>query len=100
MAESYGGRYGRLLGKAVRHPGRALLRLVLHAKQARLDEGQDRQKRLAALSRPFGVDAEALHAEYVASDFARAHRERQAAVDALPGPSRLGTTPEFGCEAL
>jgi len=100
MAESYGGRYGQLVGKAVRHPGRALLRLVLHAKQARLDEARERQKLFAALSRRFGVDAQSLHTEYVESDFARAHRERQAELDRFPGPSRLGTTPEFGCEAL
>jgi hypothetical protein len=90
----------RLLGKAIRHPGRAALRLLLRARVARSDPEAERQRLLAFLSRQFGVDALGLYREYVGSEFRRWFADRQVSLRKWSGPLRMGTTDAFGCEAL
>jgi predicted O-methyltransferase YrrM len=90
----------RLLGKAIRHPSRAVLRLVLRSRLARLNVEEERRRLLDYLSDRFGVDGPALGAEYRQSAFRRWFEERRASLEQYRGPYRLGTTGRFGCEAL
>lgn len=90
----------RMAGKAIRHPSRAVLRLVLKARLRRASVDEERGRLLALLSRRYGVDAPALLAEYRRSDFHGWFQERRAALDQFDGPYRFGTTGAFGCEAL
>jgi predicted O-methyltransferase YrrM len=90
----------RTLMKAMRHPSRAVMRLVLRARLARTRIEEERARLLTSLSQHFGVDGSALAAEFARSDFLRWFRERRAALQRFAGPMRLGTTGEFGCEAL
>jgi hypothetical protein len=90
----------RLLKKVLRHPSRAILRLILKARLARHDLQEARLRLLAFLTEHFDVDAHALLREYQRSEFSRWHHCRLAELDRLPGPRRLGTTGPFGCEAL
>jgi hypothetical protein len=52
------------------------------------------------VSKRYGVDADALLGEYRQSGFREWFGRRRAALERFPGPYRLGTTGEFGCEAL
>jgi predicted O-methyltransferase YrrM len=90
----------RLLGKMVRHPDRAALRLVLHWRVSR--EGQDlrRSRLLTFLSERYGVDAWALDEEYTRSAFAHQHHERVQALRSFQGPYRVGSTGQFDCRCL
>lgn len=90
----------RLAGKAVRHPGRAVLRLMLKARLRRKKISQERVRLLSFLSLQFGVDALDLLHQYRQSKFYRGFQQRRAALDDFPGPYRFGTTGLFGCEAL
>jgi predicted O-methyltransferase YrrM len=90
----------RMVGKAMRNPSRAMLRLVLRARLARTGADEERRRLLDFLSEHYGVDARELADEYRQSDFLAWFRERRAALERFPGPYRLGTTGEFGCEAL
>ena len=84
----------------MRNPSRALLRLVLRSRLARTRADEERRRLLDFLSDHFGVDARELADEYRQSDFLAWFCERRAALARFPGPYRLGTTGEFGCEAL
>jgi predicted O-methyltransferase YrrM len=88
------------LRKAVRDPRRALLRLVLRSRLARTDVETQRRRLVSFLSTHYDMDAQALVAEYRQSSFLEWFRRRRAALERFPGPYRLGTTGEFGCEAL
>lgn len=90
----------RLFTKAVRHPGRAVLRLLLRARLARTGMPMDRARLLSWVSEQFGVDAAALHAEYLASDFRRSFSARRRELWEFPGPQRLGTSDALSQEAL
>ncbi len=90
----------RMAGKALRHPGRAVLRLVLRARLRRTPMDEERERLLALISRRFDVDAPALLAEYRRSEFHRWFEQRRAALEQFDGPYRFGTTGGFGCEAL
>lgn len=90
----------RLLRKAVLHPGRAVMRLVLRARLARSTVAEERRRYVAFLSHHFGVDAMALATEYAQSDYRSWFVNRKAELARFPGPYRHGTTGEFGCEAL
>jgi predicted O-methyltransferase YrrM len=90
----------RVIGKAVRNPSRAMLRLVLRARLARAGTDEARSRLLDFLSEQYGVDGMKLADEYRRSGFFAWFRERRAALQRFPGPYRLGTTGEFGCEAL
>lgn len=100
MKYLFAGVNARTLGKAVRNPSRAVSRLVLRARLARRDIGEDRARLTAFLSGQFGVDATALREEFANSDFLRWFRARRKALEHFTGPFRFGTTGEFGCEAL
>ena len=90
----------RLAGKAVRHPGRAVLRLMLKARLRGKKISQERVRLLRFLSLQFGVDAVDLLHQYRQSKFYRGFQQRRAALDNFSGPYRFGTTGLFGCEAL
>jgi predicted O-methyltransferase YrrM len=90
----------RVVGKALRNPPRAMLRLVLRARLARTGTDEERRRLFAFLSQHYGKDGMELADEYHRSDFFAWFRERRAALERFPGPYRLGTTGEFGCEAL
>jgi predicted O-methyltransferase YrrM len=90
----------RMLRKAVRHPSRAVMRLVLRSRLSRIDVDEERTRLLALLSERFGVDGPALAAEYTRSEFLWWFRKRRAELGRFTGPMRLGTTGAFGCEAL
>ena len=92
--------YPRLLLRALRHPDRAILRLILRARLRRSDQGAERHRLLAFLSQHFDVDAEALEKEYAESEFSARYQRRLADLARRRGPRRLGTTGYFGCEAL
>lgn len=100
MKELLAGANARMLMKAIRHPSRAVMRLVLRARLARIRVEEERARLLTCLSQHFGVDGAALATEFTQSDFLRWFRERRAALQRFAGPVRLGTTGEFGCEAL
>jgi predicted O-methyltransferase YrrM len=88
------------VAKAVRDPRRALLRLVLRSRLSRRSVETERHRLLELLSSRYGVDGEALLAEYRQSAFREWFLRRRAELDRFPGPYRLGTTGGFGCEAL
>jgi predicted O-methyltransferase YrrM len=88
------------LRKAIRDPRRAVLRLVLRSRLARTTVEAQRHRLIAFLSQRYDVDARELLAEYRASSFHEWFRRRRAALDRFPGPYRLGTTGQFGLEAL
>lgn len=90
----------RLLAKALRHPGRALLRLLLRARLARPGAEADRGRLLAWISERFGVDAAALRAEHLDSDFRRDYAARRRELSEFTGPQRLGTSGDLSLEAL
>jgi predicted O-methyltransferase YrrM len=89
-----------MVRKAVLNPRRALLRLVLRSRLAKPGVEAERQRLLSFLSDRYQVDAQALLDEYRQSAFRRWFERRRAALAKFPGPYRLGTTGEFGCEAL
>jgi predicted O-methyltransferase YrrM len=90
----------RLAGKAVRHPGRAVLRLMLKARLRGKKVSQERVRFLRFLSLQFGVNAVDLLHQYRRSRFYREFQQRRAALDRFAGPYRFGTTGLFGCEAV
>lgn len=90
----------RMVGKAMRNPSRAMLRLVLRSRLARTGTEEERRRLLDFLSEHYGLDAKELADEYRQSDFFAWFRERRAALERFLGPYRFGTTGEFGCEAL
>ncbi len=88
------------LRKAIRDPRRAVLRLVLRSRLARTSVETQRGRLIEFLSRRYEVDAQDLLAEYRASRFHEWFGRRRAALARFPGPYRLGTTGQFGLEAL
>ena len=90
----------RLLGKAMRHPSRAVLRLVLRSRLSRISVEEDRRRLIAYLSDRYRVDGAALAEEYLRSPFRQWFEQRRAALEQFRGPYRHGTTGRFGCEAL
>lgn len=90
----------RLVGKAMRYPDRAILRMVLRARLARRDLDSERTRLFRFLSDRFAVDGAGLAEDYEQSTFARWYRKRSAELRRYPGALRMGTTGAFGCEAL
>jgi len=90
----------RTLAKAIRSPGRALLRMALRARLARRDTGIEHRRLVEFLSARYGIDAEAFTAEYRRSAFSEWIAGRRAELVRYPQPYRHGTTGTFGCEAL
>ena len=89
-----------LARKAVRHPQRALLRLVLWARLRRTTLEESRARALDAISARWGVDATELANEYRGSEIARWYQEQLAALQGILGQGRMGTSDRFGCELL
>jgi len=89
-----------MVRKAVRDPRRAVLRLVLRSRLGRTGVETERRRLISFLSERYDIDALALLDEYRRSSFLDWFRKRRGALDRFPGPYRLGTTGEFGCEAL
>jgi predicted O-methyltransferase YrrM len=90
---------GTTLRKAVRNPRRALLRLVLRARLVKTGAAVERRRLLDFLSSRYGVDADALAAEYRQSAFHSTFQRQRAALERF-AEYRHGTTGSFGCEAL
>jgi predicted O-methyltransferase YrrM len=90
----------RLLGKVVRHPDRAALRLLLRWRVSREGSDHRRARLLTFLSQRYAVDAWAFDAEYEQSEFARWHRRQVEALRAFPGPYRIGTSGPLDCQCL
>jgi predicted O-methyltransferase YrrM len=90
----------RLAQKALCHPRRALLRLVLLARVARTSLKKDRARVLEAISALWDVDALILAEEYQQSDVARWYKQRLKQLRATMGKARLGTSDSFACEVL
>ena len=90
----------RLIGKTIRHPDRAILRLLLRSRLAVPGARMDWARLLAWMSENFAVDAAALHAEYLASDFHRWYAARRRELRDFAGSQRLGTSGELSLEAL
>ena len=90
----------RVMGKAIRDPGRAIMRLVLRVRLMRSGAADERRRYLTFLSQQYGIDGVALSEEYAHSDFRRWFLERKAALARFAGPYRQGTTGDFGCEAM
>jgi predicted O-methyltransferase YrrM len=89
-----------LVTKVLRHPDRVVLRLILRARMARTSLAVDHARLLSWVSEQFEVDAAALHAEYMSSDFYRVYTARREELRAYVGPQRLGTSGGLTLEAL
>lgn len=100
IRELFAGVNRRVVMKALRDPGRAVMRLVLRVRLMRTGAAEERRRYLAFLSEQFRVDGLALAEEYAQSDFRKWFRERKAALARYAGPKRDGTTGDFGCEAM
>lgn len=100
MRQLLAGIDARTVGKAMRNPTRAVLRLVLRARLARTGIDEERRRFFDFLFRHYGVDGAELAEEYRQSRFLAWIRERRAALQRFAGPYRFGTTGTFGCEAL
>jgi predicted O-methyltransferase YrrM len=90
----------RLLKKAIRHPLRAVRRLVEGARYARLDETQERDAALDFISNAFGADVRTILEKHERSGIRRWMERRTAELNDFPGPYRLGATPPFDCETI
>jgi hypothetical protein len=88
------------MGKAVRNPSRAVLRLLLWSRLFWPGTRADRRRFLTWISDRFEVDAESLRAEYLASDFHRWYVTRREELRGLPGPQRLGSSGDLTLETL
>jgi hypothetical protein len=86
--------------KALRHPDRALLRLILQARIARLKPQAVHARFLHWLSGEFGVDGAALDAEYHSSRFRRSYLARRQSLNDVVGPLRLGTSGGWTLKSL
>ena len=90
----------RLMGKVIRHPDRAVLRMVLWSRVALPGARVERRRLVTWVAEQFGVDAEHLSAEYFASDFHHWYAARRRELRQLGGPQRLGTSADLTLEAL
>lgn len=88
----------KLVTKAVRHPLRAVRRLVEAARCAGLSEADERDAALAFLSDAFEVDARSILDEHTRSGFGSWMERRRGELGAFRGPYRLASTPAFDCE--
>jgi predicted O-methyltransferase YrrM len=90
----------RVLKKAMRHPLRAVRRLVDDARFAQLDEAQERDAAIAFLSNTFNTDIRTIHDEHRRSGFDAWMDRRAAQLDASRVTYRLGSTSQFDCETI
>lgn len=73
----------RVVGKGVRHPGRATMRLILKTRLARRRVEAERDRLHEFLSQNFQVDADALSRDYLKSGFRQWYQNRKAALARL-----------------
>jgi predicted O-methyltransferase YrrM len=90
----------RLVQKSVRHPLRAVSRLVQAASIARFSNAQERDALLSFLSNVFHVDVRSILAKHEKSDLRSWIERRSAKLKNFPGPYRLGATPPVDCETI
>jgi uncharacterized membrane protein len=90
----------QLAAKAIRHPCPAALHLALRARLARLDAGAEHTRLLDSLTDDYGVEGQALGAEYLDSSFRRACHVRRNDLHRRIGPRRLGISNSWCLRAL
>ena len=90
----------RLIQKAIRHPLRAMRRLVDEARLARLSETQEREVAVEFLSHTFNIDVRSILDKHHRSEFREWIERRQAQLSASRSVFRLGATPQFDCETI
>src|SRR5688572_22649249 len=88
----------KLATKALRHPLRAVRRLVEAAQFAGLSETDEREAAIAFLTDAFEVDARSILDEHALSEFRLWMESRRAELGGFRGPYRLASTPTFDCE--
>lgn len=90
----------RVLKKAIRHPLRAVRRLVDGARFARLSEEQEREVSVEFLSHTFDCDARSILAKHKRSEFLKWTERRTLQLSNSQSVYRLGATPQFDCETI
>src|SRR5207342_1800502 len=89
-----------LLKKAIRHPLRAVRRLVEAARHSRLSDTKERELLVGFLSNVFDADTDRIREQYQRSGIGSWMTRRHAELREFPGPYRLGSTPTVDCETL
>jgi predicted O-methyltransferase YrrM len=90
----------KLVTKAIRHPLRAVRRLVETWQWAGLSETDERDAAIAFLSDAFEIDARAILEEHARSEFGSWMERRRGQLGGFRGPYRLASTPSFDCETI
>jgi hypothetical protein len=90
----------KLVQKAIRHPLRAVSRLMSAVRYAGLSETGEREAAIAFLSNAFEIDARSILDEHTHSEFDSWMEDRRAQLGCFRGPYRLGSTPVFDCETI
>ena len=90
----------KLATKALRHPLRAVRRLVEAAQFAGLSETDEREAATAFLTDAYDVDARSILDEHARSEFGSWMESRRAHLGGFRGPYRLASTPTFDCETI
>ncbi len=89
-----------LLKKTIRHPLRAVRRLVENARLARLSDAKERELLVGFLSNEFDADTQRILAEYKCSGIGAWMERRRSELREFRGPYRLGSTPVVDCETI
>jgi predicted O-methyltransferase YrrM len=89
-----------LLKKAIRHPLRAVRRLVENARQSWLSDAKERELLVDFLSNVFDADTQRILDEYERCGIGGWMERRRAELRDFPGPYRLGSTPAIDCETI
>ncbi len=90
----------KLLKKAMRHPLRAVRRLVETARLSRLSDTKERELLVGFLSNVFDADTQRILEEYQRSGIGAWMERRRAELHKFQGPYRLGATPVVDCETI
>jgi predicted O-methyltransferase YrrM len=89
-----------LLKKAIRHPLRAVRRLVEEARYPRLNDAEERDVATAFLVDVFDSDVESMLDKHLRSELRAWLAHRRTELNNFRGPYRLGSTPPFDCETI
>ncbi len=89
-----------LLKKAIRHPMRAVRRLLEAARHSRLNDAKEHELLAGFLSNTFDADTERIREQYQRCGIVSWMARRHAELREFPGPYRLGSTPTVDCETL
>ena len=90
----------RLLKKAIRHPLRAVRRLVEAARHSRLNDAKEHELLVGFLSNVFGADTERIGEQCQRSGIGSWMARRHGELREFPGPYRLSSTGTVDCETL